>query len=462
VVENSEKGRGKMPGAHPWEPNWNIIGPLGKGGQGFTKRVESTSDRCEGVLKTLRFDRDPQARQRMYREVVSLETLSNVQAHVSRVLDHNTAQYASNVKLYVVTEYISGATLQETIRNRGRLSLDVSTKLIREICKVVETAHKEGVQHRDLKPDNIIVRDLESNDVVIIDFGLAFNASDESLTATDQTIRNKFLDLPENVVPGGSRRDPRSDITAICGLLYFCLTGHVPGQLHGPDGRLPHMRDGYSLGEAVIGDGRLEQLGLLFTRGFSPNIQNRFQSVPELVERLDYLSTAAGSNRPIEDPKIVAGRASAVLRERDRKTQLQEFGTNASKLLDEIRRSATTFADQLGRFRLQIGSGLTEDALPADMELVGAQGIWIYLSAAHHPVQRSVLYQVASQGEQCVLLRRTYKQDKANENPVPASAWQTVFWYASEQIPDRDTAIQDVEQWINSAIESIKVQILAV
>lgn len=183
----------------------------------------------------------------------------------------------------------------------------------------------------------MITRSLDDADFVIVDYGLSFNSEDADVTVTDETFRNRSLDLPKTNTPAGNRRDPRSDITADCALYYYLLTGHVPGLLQGSDGRLPHMRSGDSLQETVKEKSWIGQLEFLF---------NRFQPVAEFRYRIA-LMTADTSGAPPEDPIAVAERASAVLRQRDRTTQLREFQPYANTIQQALQKFANGFAEKL-------------------------------------------------------------------------------------------------------------------
>jgi serine/threonine protein kinase len=234
--------------AAPWGDAWKVERRLGGGGQGNTWLVCSCNDTTQrGVLKTLRRNDSAEARGRMRIEVASLAFLAKQGAKVPRVLAANVEQADDpDLELFFVMEYIPGRALSEVIRERGRLPLEQVAAVTLGLCATVSLAHKNRILHRDLKPDNIIVRDLDKADLVIVDFGLSFNEdeAEETLTQFDEQMRNRFLALPETNVAGGDRRDHRSDVTALAAIFSFCLTGHEPGQLRDGRGLPPHRRMG--------------------------------------------------------------------------------------------------------------------------------------------------------------------------------------------------------------------------
>jgi serine/threonine protein kinase len=450
--------------AHPWDANWEVGERLGKGGQGLTHlttRKDSTA--TTAAIKTLRNNKDAQARGRMHREVASLEVLWSAGGAVPNVLDHNTHDYQDTTKeLFVVMEYVPGPTLREAITENAPFSVAKATTLIRGLCNTVNLAHTFPILHRDLKPENIIDRDGAHSDLVIVDYGLAFNTENPDVTVTNETFRNRFLDLPETNTPGGNLRDPRSDITAVCAIYYYALTGHVPGQLQSGDGLPPHMRSGYSLKESLQADAPIGQLEILFNRAFSPNVDNRFQTIVEFCDRLELVTAVTHATVP-EDPIAVAERASATLRHRDRTTQIQEFRQPAQQLMQTIQTYAQKYSGQLGRFALAVTQNENKlgKAIAEGLDRVHPHQLKLQLNAAHYNHLRILVLTVASQGEQCVILRQAFAREGASNKIEPASDWSELLWYdASDQSPTLDAVHRDIQAWMNQAIQDLTDHVL--
>lgn len=442
---------------HPWDDNWDVGHRLGKGGQGLTHlATRKTDPSSQAALKTLKNNKDAQARGRMHREVASLEVLSTAGGSVPSVFDHNTEHYNdSSTELFVAMEYVPGPTLRELVERDGPLTIVTATAVTLRICETIQLAHTFPILHRDLKPENVIARSLDNADIVIVDYGLSFNAEDPDVTVTDDTFRNRFLDLPETNTPGGNRRDPRSDITAACALFYYLLTGHVPGQLQGGDGRLPHMRPGFSLQETVKDKSVIGQLEVLFNRGFAPNVDNRFQTIEEFQDRIT-LMTADTSGALPEDPIAVAERASAVLRQRDRKTQLQEFLPHANEIHQALQKFAKGFANKLGRFMLSTGNEQNLGRqLPDNLDRVSPQQFKVQINPAHHNHLRIAVYTVASHGEQCVILRQRFSRDASNNQIEAVDEYQELLWYDATVVPDLAPVTTDIQTCINAAIQEL-------
>lgn len=447
--------------SHPWEANWILGDRLGKGGQGLTyltKRINDSS--VQAAIKVLKNNKDVQARRRMHREVASLEVLSSAGGAVPSVFDHNTRLYEDpSVELFVVMEYIPGPTLRELIESDGPLALMTATAVAVRICDTIELAHTHPILHRDLKPENVIARSLEDADIVIVDYGLSFNSEDPDVTVAEDTFRNRFLDLPETNTPGGNRRDPRSDITAACAIYYYLLTGHVPGQLQGGDGKPPHLRTGYSLQESLIEKNRISQLEVLFNRGFNPNMEMRFQTIGEFRDRVRLITDSPDSTS-VEDPVVLASRASAVLRQRDRTTQLRAFHPVAMKVINSLEKYAIQYQNKLDRFRLTVNRHAhTRGKLPTGLdEILGAQTT-LEITPEHHQHARKVVFAIASRGEQCVILRQRYSR-KEKKAP-PDEELQEIQWYDAETEPDLGPTETDITNWLSVAIQELVDQVIA-
>jgi len=450
--------------SHPWEEKWILGERLGKGGQGITCAVTSVDDATvEGALKYLKHNKSPQARGRMRREVANLQTLADAGGAVPRVLGHNTDQFEDlGVELFVVMDLVRGQTLDEYVAANQPLEIDTAIRLTLSVCATIKIAHTFPIVHRDLKPENIIVCDGSDPDVMIVDYGLSFNVSDEDLTETDETFRNRFLDLPETNTPGGDRRDQRSDLTAVCAILYFCLTGHAPGQLLDGEGKPPHMREGYSV-RAGRDDERVPYLEDFLTRGFPTSIANRYQQAEEIEERLVEL-LAGGQSVDEADPVKLASSLSRELRAKDRTTQIADFRKLANTLFQYIQQEASKYVNQLGRFGISYNPFRFQpnQTLPPGLDLVAKSQQTVILTVENHSIQRHRLYVVASRGEQCVLLAADYATDlkRAREVAQLTVSWDEIASFEGDPTPVFDLVSLDYKSWLTAKMKELHQEVL--
>ena len=215
----------------PWEENWKIIENIRGGRQGQTYLVEPKNNSFPAnkhVLKKLNKQNDSERCSRMYREVADLATLDC--PGIPKLIDSNSQLFKSDIPLYMVTEFIPGDTLSNFIKTEV-VNIFSAVSLTIKLLDTLEDCHQIGIVHRDIKPDNIIIKNNDISTPVLIDFGISFNKVDESatdLTPTWQQLGNRFFQLPELAEKSSLQRDPRSDITQICGILFFTITGKFP------------------------------------------------------------------------------------------------------------------------------------------------------------------------------------------------------------------------------------------
>lgn len=126
---------------------------------------------------------------------------------------------------YIVMEYVKGQTLKEYIEKNGMISWQHTVEYAIQICKALDKAHKHGIVHRDIKPQNIIL----TNDGVlkVTDFGIARgNASNDTLNMGESTMGSVHYFSPEQA--RGGYTDAKSDIYSLGVVMYELITGRLP------------------------------------------------------------------------------------------------------------------------------------------------------------------------------------------------------------------------------------------
>ena len=125
---------------------------------------------------------------------------------------------------YIVMELIQGKTLKEIITEDGMLSWKWSVNIAMQIASALETAHKNNIIHRDIKPHNIIIT--EDGIAKVTDFGIAKAVSNSTITAFGTTIGSVHYFSPEHA--RGGYTDAKSDLYSLGIVMYEMLTGRVP------------------------------------------------------------------------------------------------------------------------------------------------------------------------------------------------------------------------------------------
>ena len=199
--------------------HYKILSKLGEGGMGVVYKAEDSNLDRLVALKFLpaHLLGDEEVKKRFEREAKACAALSH--PNVCRVYEIDQV----GGKTFIAMEFIEGESLDKQIE-QGPLNLDEALDIAQQIAKGLEVAHKKGIVHRDIKPQNIMLG--EDGHVTIMDFGLAQLTAASLLTRPDQTMGTTSYMSPEQTE--GSGTDNRTDIWAVGVVLYEMVTGQRP------------------------------------------------------------------------------------------------------------------------------------------------------------------------------------------------------------------------------------------
>ncbi len=156
--------------------------------------------------------------QRFTREARAAARLQHT--NIVRIHDHGQAQG----RYYIAMEFLEGQSLRDVLRQRGALPLQEALRVVTAVADGLEFAHKHGVVHRDVKPDNVHLE--PDGRVVITDFGIARLTFEPTLTAAGQIFGTPSYMSPEQVT--GKEIDRRSDVFSLGVMLYEMVAGRKP------------------------------------------------------------------------------------------------------------------------------------------------------------------------------------------------------------------------------------------
>ncbi len=199
---------------------YEIIEELGAGGMGKVYRVYDKKIQVEIALKILKPEiaADKKTIERFRNEIRLARDITH--KNVCRMHDLNEIEGTQ----YITMEYVSGEDLKSFIKRVGQLPSGKAIAITEQICKGLSEAHRLGVIHRDLKPQNIMV-DKDGN-AKIMDFGIARSLKSEGITGEGAIIGTPEYMSPEQV--GGEEADQKSDIYSLGIIVYEMITGQVP------------------------------------------------------------------------------------------------------------------------------------------------------------------------------------------------------------------------------------------
>jgi serine/threonine protein kinase/tetratricopeptide (TPR) repeat protein len=215
----SDSSQALQPG-HVLGGRYEILGLLGEGGMGAVYKARDREVDREVALKVIRPELagHPDVMRRFKQELILAREVTH--KNVVRIFDLGEAEGAK----FISMEYIDGQDLRSVLRERGKLPSEEAVGIIEQICQGLEAAHSEGVIHRDLKPQNIILD--KHGRVAVMDFGIARSREFQGLTQTGDLVGTPEYMSPEQAK--GEEIDSRSDLFSLGIIFYELLTGKSP------------------------------------------------------------------------------------------------------------------------------------------------------------------------------------------------------------------------------------------
>ena len=194
-------------------------------GSGGMSRVYRARDHQLGRLVAVkildeRFAGDPEYVERFRREALAVARLNH--PNIVTVIDRRDAEGVQ----YIVFEYVEGEDLKELVARTGPLAVRRALELAVQIGRALSFAHANGVVHRDVKPQNVLIRDGSAK---VTDFGIA--RADDLELGKAETTTGTVLGTGDYISPEqarGDRASEQSDVYSLGALLFELLTGHVP------------------------------------------------------------------------------------------------------------------------------------------------------------------------------------------------------------------------------------------
>lgn len=219
---------------------YRVLCHAGKGSMAVVYKVIQESTGREMALKMLHqfLGSKEESVKRFHREAKAVSSL-----HHTNIISLFDFGLMPDGQPYIVTEFLDGITLAELIRKRGPLTVKEALPLFKQVCEGVAEAHKNCVIHRDLKPDNIVLQDVDvkkppnagdligHNSVRVVDFGVAKMWGEAGGQSASLTLEGKVCGSPAYMSPEqckGADVDIRSDIYSLGVVFSEVLTGQRP------------------------------------------------------------------------------------------------------------------------------------------------------------------------------------------------------------------------------------------
>lgn len=199
---------------------YQIIRTIGEGGMANVYLAHDTILDRDVAVKILRGDLadDEKFVRRFQREAISASSLSHPNIVEMYDVGEDDGQY------YIVMEYVEGKTLKSLVKRRGALTLPEVIDIMLQLTSAVACAHDSYIIHRDIKPQNVLIK--EDGTVKITDFGIAMALNSNEITQTNSVMGSVHYLPPEQA--NGSGATIKSDIYSLGILMFELLTGKLP------------------------------------------------------------------------------------------------------------------------------------------------------------------------------------------------------------------------------------------
>lgn len=266
---------------------YRLLEQVGQGGMATVYRATDESDGREVAVKVLHrhLQSDPESRQRFLREAQAVSRL-----HHENILSIYGYSVGETDDSFLVTELVRGKTLRAFLSEYRPTLPEVSALFGAEVARALSAAHKEGVIHRDVKPENILLRD--DGTLVLCDFGIARLADCDTLTSTGQLLGSPAYMAPEHIK--GQPVDARSDLFALGVVMYELITGELPFRGKNPHETLTLIAEGTCEAPSQRQPLCSPELERVVTRALVPDPAERYQDAEELRKDLVALLEKVG------------------------------------------------------------------------------------------------------------------------------------------------------------------------
>ena len=273
---------------------YELLEKVGQGGMAVVYRGLDTSLRREVAVKVLHHHlaESKEARDRFEREAQAVAKL-----HHENILEIFDFSGTDSDESYIVTEFIEGQTLKQFITEHDIKFPEIGAMITVQVCRALSHAHSLGVLHRDVKPENVMIR----NDGVVklTDFGIAQMLDHHRLTVTGQLLGSPAYMAPEHIE--GGQLDFRTDVFAAGIVLYQLTTGEMPFRGKNPHEILKRIAECTYVDPRQVNPLVGNELRGIIVRALAHDKDDRYADVSQMVAAIESYLIGCGLSSPREE-----------------------------------------------------------------------------------------------------------------------------------------------------------------
>jgi predicted Ser/Thr protein kinase len=270
-----------VPPTPPQISGYRIDRILGRGGMGEVWLAQRESDDLVVALKLVRdASLTPERRVRIRREAEALRALQ----HPGIVRVHDAGENAEGP--WIAMDYVPGRSLTDILAD-AKVELRERIAIFRDVARALGTAHAAGIVHRDIKPQNIIVRD--DGRAVLIDFGLTRGLEPSSLSRTGGFVGTPHYAAPEQVRGERDTVGPASDVFSFGVSLYEAVVGRRPFEASTVESLFYQILTADPLSLRSLDGSLPRDLETVVNRAIEKKPRDRYPTAAELADDLDAL-----------------------------------------------------------------------------------------------------------------------------------------------------------------------------
>jgi tRNA A-37 threonylcarbamoyl transferase component Bud32 len=265
---------------------YTLIEEVGQGGMAVVYRAQDETLKREVAIKVLHqhLAGEPESRARLEREAQAVAKLRH--DNILEIFDYSGLDSAT---AYIVTEFIDGQTLKQFLNTRALGFPEVAALIAVEVCRALAHAHAAGVIHRDVKPENVMIR--KDGLIKLMDFGIAQILDFQRMTVTGQLLGSPAYMAPEIIE--GKPLDFRTDVFSVGIMLYLLATGALPFAGKNPHEVLRRITEGKFADPRTVKHGVDQVLARMIGRALARRPDDRYPEVALLADDLGaYLGEA--------------------------------------------------------------------------------------------------------------------------------------------------------------------------